>query len=508
MIRALIFSLFFTVTHGAFAAKKISLALSATPSQLNPFFATDASSQNINRLVHLSLTDFEANMSFGCRLCLNFEERFEGTKHIIRFHLNPEAKFWDGSSVSAEDVRKSWKYFTDEQEIKSNHRFAFSNIEEVKVIDNSTVEIIYKEFSLENLSNLSLLKVLKLKSEENLNELKVEDIIGAGEYFPAQSTSFEIVLEPVDKRRPVLEFKVVRDETTLALKLINGEIDLALSSISPRKVDWLRKRGKDLKFWETQGATYIYVGLNHRSAHISDLNVRKALSHFLPREKVMEHKLRNTAVLATGLFSGSFEQMYLMEKPDSYDPELASQLLLESGYKKNKEGFWAKEGKIIELDWKVSNNKAVIEVVEVFKSYLEKNGISVKTTIQEWGTFMRSVKNGSFDVVMSQWVGFTGPDMLNFVFHSQSVPPNGANRGYFINPELDDVLDKAKNQTVEKVRTELYRKASQIANENYAYINLWHPNIIWIGKKCIKLDEIHSNGSYSPLLKIESHCEE
>lgn len=508
MIRALIFSLFFIITQGAFAAPKVSLALSATPSQLNPFYATDASSQNINRLVHLSLTDFESNMTFGCRLCLSFEERFEGEKHIIRFNLNPAAKFWDGSSVQAEDVRKSWQYFTDEESIKSNHRFAFSNIEEVKVIDHATVDIVYKEFSLENLSNLSLLKILKVKPQAKLNDLKVDDIIGAGEYYPAESSSFEIVLEPVDKKKPILEFKVVRDETTLALKLINGEIDLALSSISPRKVDWLRKRDENLKFWETQGATYIYVGLNHRSAHISDLKVRRALSHFLPREKVMEHKLRNTAVLATGLFSSSFEQMYLAEKPDSYQPERAAQLLQEAGYEKNKDGFWAKEGKIIELDWKVSNNKSVIEVVEVFKSYLEKNGISVKTTVQEWGTFMRSVKNGSFDVVMSQWVGFTGPDMLNFVFHSQSVPPNGANRGYFIHPEFDEVLDKAKNQTDEKVRTELYRKASQIANENYAYINLWHPNIIWIGKKCIKLEEIHSNGSYSPLLKIENHCED
>lgn len=507
MIRAIIFSLFLALSHSAFAAPKITLALSATPSQLNPFFATDASSQNINRLIHLSLTDFESNMTFGCRLCLSFSERFEGSKHIIRFNLNPDATFWDGVRIQSVDVRKSWLYFTDEEKIKSNHRFAFSNIEDVKVIDSSTVDFIYKEFSLENLSNLSLLKILKIKPGANTSELKTEDIIGAGEYYPAQSTSFEIVLQPVDEKKPILEFKVVRDETTLALKLINGEIDLALSSISPRKVDWLRKRGKELKFWEAKGATYIYVGLNHRSAHIGDINVRKALSLYLPREKVMEHKLRNTAVLATGLFSSSFEDMYLDESPDSYNPERASELLLASGYTKNEEGFWSKGGKVIELDWKVSNNKSVIEVVEVFKSYLEKNGISVKTTIQEWGTFMRSVKNGSFDVVMSQWVGFTGPDMLNFVFHSQSVPPHGANRGYFINSELDEILDKAKNQKQKDLRTKLYRKASKIANENYAYINLWHPNIIWIGKKCISLNEIHSNGSYTPLLKIENHCE-
>lgn len=490
----------------AFSASRVVIALSATPSQLSPFFATDANSQNLNRLLHLSLTDFESDMSFGCRLCVTFAERFEDERHVINFKLREDVTFWDGQIVEALDVKKSWEYFTDET-IKSNHRFAFKNIEDVKVLSKNEVEITYKSFSLENLSNLSLLKIVKIVDLEQGKPLELVNIVGAGPYQLSSNSSFEIILNPRDSKKPVLEFKVVRDETTLALKLINGEIDLALSAISPRKINWLRERKSDLHFWETAGATYIYLGLNHRSTHMKDLRVRKALSHLLPREEVLKHKLRNTAQLATGLFSKVFAGMYLDSKIDEYDPKKAEKLFHEAGYKKSDKGEWQLNGQNVEIDWKVSNNKSVIEVVEVFKSYLNENGIKVNITIQEWGTFMRSVKNGSFDVVMSQWVGFTGPDMLNFVFHSESVPPAGANRGYFISDEMDSLLDLAKTERDEEKRTNLYRKASKLAADQYAYINLWHPNIIWIGKKCLSLDEIHSNGSYYPLLNLETRCE-
>lgn len=506
MILRLIFLISLILSKHAFSASRVVIALSATPSQLSPFFATDASSQNLNRLLHLSLTDFESDMSFGCRLCTAFTERFEDEKHIIHFKLKDDVTFWDGKKVRAEDVRSSWKLFTDE-EIKSNHRFAFKNIEDVKVISESEVEIRYKSFSLENLSNLSLLKIVKVEQEESGKAIELSNIIGAGPYELTGNTSFEIILNPRDKKKPVLEFKVVRDETTLALKLINGEIDLALSAISPRKINWLRERKNDLKFWETAGATYIYLGINHRSQHMQNVKVRKAISHLLPREEVLKHKLRGTAQLATGLFSKVFAGMYLDTKHDEYKPLKAAQLLEEAGYKKNEKGEWQINGNTIVLDWKVSNNKSVIEVVEVFKSYLNQNGIKVNITIQEWGTFMRSVRNGSFDLVMSQWVGFTGPDMLNFVFHSESVPPNGANRGYFLNTEMDSLLNLAKAERDEVKRTGLYREASKLAVDHYAYINLWHPNIIWIGKKCLSLEEIHSNGSYYPLLNLETKCE-
>lgn len=485
----------------------VNLALSSSPSNLSPFHSTDANSQNLNRLVHLSLTDFGKDMRFICRLCVSFEERFEEEKHIIRFQLDPEAKFWDESPVKASDVRRSWKYFTEEDKIKSIFRFAFSSIEDVVVIDEKTVDLVYKSFSLENLSNLALLKILKIKNYNELESVELEDIVGAGPYKFEEIKTLEISLAPVREELPELVFKVVRDETTLALKLMNEEVDLSLAKMSPRKVNWLKKKSSDLKFWTVPGATYVYLGLNHQSPFLSQESGRLALAHLIPKKDLIKYKLKGSATLATGLFSKAFEDFYLDDAGPGFNPERASQILEGMGYKKDEKGFWVKDGKRIVLDWKVSNNKSTIEIVEVIKNYLNKNGIVVNMTIQEWGTFMRSVKGGDFDIVMSQWVGFTGPDMLKFVFHSESTPPKGGNRGHFIDKTFDELLDQAQSERDESLRTNFYNKAAQRANDQLAYINMWHPDVTWIGRKCIELEKgIHSNGNFMALLDLNYDC--
>ena len=115
------------VLSSAFASKdskSYKVAISSSPSNLSPFFSTDANSQNINRLVHLSLVDFDLQMKPVCRLCTSYEEIRKGANYSIKFKLRKDIKFWDGAKVSAKDILASWKYFTETKKIKSIFRFA------------------------------------------------------------------------------------------------------------------------------------------------------------------------------------------------------------------------------------------------------------------------------------------------------------------------------------------------------------------------------------------------
>jgi peptide/nickel transport system substrate-binding protein len=488
----------------------VRVAISSSPSNLDPFFATDSNSQNINRLVHISLTDFNSKMKFECKLCSSYTEKVIGGKHHIRFKLKKNIKFWDGTSVTAEDVKRTHYYFTEDKTLKSIFRFAFRKIKKVIVHGRYDVELVYAKFSLENLSNLCLFKIVKMKPINSDGVLtrkpELEDIIGAGNYKYKSITSLSVDLESVvPNGRIPLSFKVVKDETTLALKLINKEVDLSIANISPRKYQWLKKQNK-LKFWEIPSTNYKYIGINHKKNHLKDIRIRKALSLLIPRKELAEYKLKGTILPATGMFSPAFKGMYQEREFEKYNPELAAKLISEVGYKKNSEGKWYKDGKSLSIDWKVPSNKATLEMVSTIKSYFEKVGIEVKLTIQEWGTFMRSFKNGRYDIVLGKWVGFTGPEMLEFTFHSSRVPPKGGNRGYFINTAFDKYIDKATSEINENKRNSLYKKAHNIAFDDYAYLNLWHPNIIWISRKCISGVALQPNGSFSALRSLVNNC--
>lgn len=488
----------------AIAQEKINVAISATPNSLTPFYSTDANSQNINRLVHLSLIDFNEKMQFICVACETYKDEMQGSKEVLTFKLKPGLTFHDGTPVTAEDVRKSWQYFAKNEKIKSTFMGAFESIEDVVVVDSQNIKIIYTTFSLENLSNLGLLKIIKIK-DPNKEPLEPFDVIGCGDYKLTKIDPLDIEVVHRNGSRPALSFKVVKDETTLALKLLNKEIDLSVANMSPRKVFWLKSQ-PEIKVWEKPSGNFQFMGINHKREIFQDIRVRKAFSLLLPREEILKYKLKNTAVLSSGMFSPAFSEMYEARAIEKRDVELARKLLTEAGYKKNKHGVLEKDGKPLEIDWKVSNNKASIEIVEVLQSYFQKEGIIINVSIQEWGTYMAAFKAGKFDVVIGQWIGFSGPDMLKFVYHSTNTPPKGGNRVGYSNAEVDKLLDEATIETNVTKRTVLYKKAQQLLIDDYASINLWHPNIIWIGRSCLSDINLEPTGSFYPLTTLEKHC--
>lgn len=491
-------SLFSAENRQEAAKEVINVALSGRPSNLNPFFARDANSQNINRLLHQSLIDLDQNMQFVCRLCVDFERvKGEGGEDILHFKLREDVTFWDGQTVTAHDVYRSWKMFSDTDKINSIYRFAFGKIKEVRVHDDFKLSIIYPEFELDNVTNLVLLKIIKLK--EPSGEATLENIVGAGPYMIRENNPLNIVLAPREENLHPLDFKVVRDETTLALKLINGEIDFSVAHMSPRKSDWLKENHSDkIHIWKQQTSNLIYLGVNHNSPALSQLKVRKAIAQLIPREKIIKYKLRNNAIVSNGMFSQVFEGLYL--GPDShnvYNPKEAIKTLKSLGFSASQP---------LVIDWKTPSTRSTLEIVQTIAHFLERGPIRVDITIQEWGTFMRSFQQGRYDLILGQWIGFTGPEMLSFVFHSKNIPPNGGNRGHYQNSLVDYHLDKAINQRDKKLRNKHFRKVISAVNEDFAYINLWHPRILWKSNHYTKIGELYPNASFLPFLTLKKEC--
>jgi peptide/nickel transport system substrate-binding protein len=246
--------------------------------------------------------------------------------------------------------------------------------------------------------------------------------------------------------------------------------------------------------------------MNQETEFLKNVEVRKAISLLIPREELLKYKLKNTAVLSNGMFSPAFKSMYSSRKIDEYNPQKAEELLIKNGFKKNESGFYTQNNKLINLDWKVSNNKSSIEMVEVLKDIFKKAGIKVTISIQEWGTFMASFKSGKFDLIMSQWVGFSGPDMLRFVYHSENIPPKGGNRIRYKNLEFDKQIDIAVKERDHLKAIEYFKAADNIINQDYPYVHLWHPNVIWVANNCLGNIDLESTGSFYALLNLENNC--
>ena len=79
--------------------------------------------------------------------------------------------------------------------------------------------------------------------------------------------------------------------------------------------------------------------------------------------------------------------------------------------------------------------------VRALEQQLSVVGIAVDVRSFEFQTMLQDVIRGNTQLYTLQYVGVTDPDMLRRAFHSSQTPPNGFNRGYYVNRELDQVID-------------------------------------------------------------------
>jgi peptide/nickel transport system substrate-binding protein len=97
-------------------------------------------------------------------------------------------------------------------------------------------------------------------------------------------------------------------------------------------------------------------------------------------------------------------------------------------------------------------------------------------------------------------VGVTDPDLYYTAFHSNMIPPKGANRGFYSNHALDMILDESR-VTTDGVRLKsLYQQAQAMVYEDLVYVPLWYENNFVIMGRSVKNYQPRANASYINLV--------
>src|SRR6185503_847242 len=123
--------------------------------------------------------------------------------------------------------------------------------------------------------------------------------------------------------------------------------------------------------------------------------------------------------------------------------------------------------------FKTTNIDLRRRIAEALKEQLQEVGIELEIRSYEWGTFYSDIKKSNFHLYSLAWVGIIDPDIFYQIFHSQSMPPAGDNRGHYHNAELDRLLDQGRATTDAAGRKLIYRRAQEIIADDLPYVPLW-----------------------------------
>jgi peptide/nickel transport system substrate-binding protein len=100
------------------------------------------------------------------------------------------------------------------------------------------------------------------------------------------------------------------------------------------------------------------------------------------------------------------------------------------------------------------------------------------------------------------WVGIKNPDIFRYVFHSQSLPPKGANRGHYSSPMIDQLIEKAESSVSIEQRAVYYRRMQQALLQELPYVPLWYEEHFVASNDNISGYQLVKDGNYDGLASV------
>jgi peptide/nickel transport system substrate-binding protein len=473
------------------------ILIESSPTNLDPRVGIDAQSERIDSLIFDDLLSRGDDLNVAPGLA----ERWEIPDPLTYvFHLHRGVKFHDGRALTARDVK--WTFDSLLQgKIRSTKTAVYRFVDHIDAPDDVTVIFHMKEQDVTLLWNLSdgAIGIVPYGSGEEMTRHP----IGSGPFkFVTAETDREVVVERNDDywgeraKLARVRFAVVPDATTEALELRKGSGDVAINSLTPDTVFTL-ERESSLDVELARGTEVQYMGFNLRDPILKDVRVRQAIAYALDRRPMIQYLWRGQAQPARSILPPQ-SWAYNGDVP-AYDHDIAkaNQLLEAAGYP-------VVNGVRFHLTMKTSTNENTRLMVAVMQQQLRAAGIALDIRSYEPATFLADVQHGAFQMYSLRWIGGNeDPDIFEYVFHSSKFPPNGANRGYYSNPQVDALIDQARRAVDPNVRKPLYAEVQRILADDLPYINLWYLDNVLVHTRRVRNLKLNPAGNYDFLRTAE-----
>jgi peptide/nickel transport system substrate-binding protein len=475
----------------------VVIALENSPSNLDPRKGTDLASARIHEVLFNTLVTPDEKSQLVPELCQDWKI-VNGRDYIFR--LKKGVKFHNGQELTAKDVEFTFNSLLEDSFISAK-KGSFREVKSIEVLDDYTVKFTLHEPRSSFLINIAAIGILPYGISTDVRK----NPIGTGPFkFIKYKEDQELIVESFDnyfEGKPKLNrliFKIIPDAFTRMLELRKGSIDLAINNIPEDMVSSLAQE-PHLQFITKNGSNYSYIGINIQDLILKHRKVRQAIAHAINRESIIKHLLNGFATPAKGILpqgNWTYEDNVVTYE---YNPELSQNLLDQAAFI-DPDGVGPKSR--FTLTCKISNNKRSRDIAIVIQENLRQVGIDLHIKSLEWQTYYQDIMKSNFQLCIMKWIGAIDPDIYRYVFYSKSIPPEGANRGHYIDKEIDEFIIKAKTTLDQEELKALYSQIQKKVAFDVPYISLWHSTNIAIMQRKIKELKLYPTASFKALKNI------
>jgi peptide/nickel transport system substrate-binding protein len=405
------------------------------------------------------------------------------------FALRSGVKFHDGSDFTADAVKFDFDRMLDEKSPYHNTgpfplSFFYSAVKEVKVIDPLTVEFDLKDPYAPFLSNLAYPTGL-IVSPEAIKKFG-KDIgrhpSGTGAFiFKEWESNSKVILQRNSAywggppKLDAVVFRPITDANTRVAEMLSGGIDMMVE-VPPDSLGQF-KDGARYQIFQQAGPHLWFLILNAKEPPFNDKRMRQAVNYAVNKRAITDSILQGTAQVAAGPTPPAFAWAYDDTlRPYAYDPSKAKELIKESGYDGKELTFYVTEGGSGMLD--------PVPMGTAIQADFAAVGLKVKIETYEWNTFLGKVNpglEGKANLAEMAWMT-NDPDTLPYLALRTAAWPDkgGFNSGYYSNPDVDKLLEQARQSTDQAERAKLYKKMQEIVHDDapWLFVANWKQNAV------------------------------
>lgn len=488
------------------------VAIDSAPENLDPRIGTSQASYRTQQLVYNPLVNQDAHG----RLAPDLAERWErlpaadgGAGERWLFHLRRGVTFHDGRPFTAADAAYTYTSLIA-PDFVSRKKAAFSAIAAVAALDDFTLEFTLSRRQPSFVANMPAIGIIP--SGWKIGEQPPPGT-GPFRYLGREGTRLYRfgANDNYWQGRPgirALTLAVVPEETTRALEMMHGSVDLVINDLAVSDAVSIGAR-PGMTIVKAPGLSYEYLGFNHEHPILANRLVRRAIARAIDREAIITHILGGLARPAVSPMVPELWQEPVAFADVPYDPEAARAMLDEAGYPDpDGDGPQAR----FSLEMKSSTQRNSRDLAVIIRQQLEAVGIAVTVRSTEWQTYYADIVNGNFSLHALRWIGIIDPEFFGSVFHSASIPgvepPPGSpqrgslNRGRYRNAEIDALVESAEEELDPARRWEIYARLQSVLADDPPYVDLWYRDNYAVLRNDLTGVELTLNASFGVLWRL------
>ena len=383
------------------------------------------------------------------------------------FHLRQNARFSDGHPVTSNDVKFSFDVLFNPEFPTAHMRPYYEGIRNVEIVDAHTVRFHAKSSYFLNFLTSAGLPIVPahIYSDSHVGPRLHKTVVGTGPYMvEGWEPGSRILL----RRNPDwwgrheshyagaynpdrVIFKFVGNENTALEMLKRGEIDyMPLSAEAYYKRAVGRAWGRDVhkvKFTNAYPKASEQIWWNMERPILSDVRVRRALSHLMDRNFVVQKFDFATTVASTGPWYPQSDFADPMVAFPEFNPTLALRQLKAAGWSKQPDGRLAKsiDGKLLPLSLTILvSGKASERYLTVFQRDARRAGVEINLRFVDGSLLYPILSRRDFDAIQTGG----GGGLVDFdpkpTWHSDAAGRDGANLSGYKNALVDHLIERAR----------------------------------------------------------------